>query len=291
MAMVVFMDFFKEFLCAKVDPISIYAMREEYLSVAPMSTLEEQYVQREILWNIGVLSRTSKSIERLIDIEFGAFLRWATHAKAILPQDKEGEFRPSIRPGSLNISWILPKMFRHARDAKTAYLFEGAKIYAVQGERMYLLGSEEEYYHSCDIPGCRSMFVLSMDGFAEMGKVSKISEIRIEIEGRDAGSPLIQNTIGELPVIEWPTAKIDVETAMGVPPELSDLHLYQYKTGGMLAITQTQGVKISVVPTRSSILNPIPLGFAYYESGFLDHIEKIRKDTGKPGEEKSFDSD
>lgn len=264
-------------------PISFFKGREDYLNFYWMSSQEEDFITKEIEENLVQLSKISGSIEELIRDESSAFLKWGGVAKAALcPVESEPckEYSPHRGLGTLGISWILPKMFRHGPEVPTAYRFlEDAKIYCVQGKRVYLLGNKNEFYHSCNIPGCRSVFVLSMNGFAEVGKTSRISEIQIEIEGSEEVFPVIQNSLTGLPVIEWQAGKVDVDydanTAMGIPPELSGLHLFQYRTGPMIYITPTQGVKISVVPTRSEIIRPLPLGFAYYESGFLDLLEKV----------------
>ncbi len=248
--------------------------RKHSLPFVRFTSRTEDLLLQEIRSNIKSVDDVCPNIACQMTEQGTAFGKWAGFVLAEWDRQPEDIFTCGhlLKENSIFFGWISPNMVKYVRMPTehhacfSDYGYDSFEMRVIAGDPAYLLGDKNFYYRTSSEPGERCALVLAEDGFAECGNSgNNIESLWIEFEGDKTRFPVIQNSIGKLPKQQPASRKWTVLDSMG----RETLELFQYRTGWMIFIPPGVGIKMWVVPSKTGMIKPIPLGFGFCEDGFV----------------------
>jgi len=155
-------------------------------------------------------------------------------------------------PGKIGIKVLQPLDVKYSATAPTDYDGHTWVLDLTAGTKVYLLGSDTEFYKSSSTTGSRTMMLIFKDGIVEYGTVPKVNQFRAYTE-KVTYAPFTVNTLVDKTLDRYGK-------------------LFVYETPFAIPVWYDFGVKLEAMPQVSGTSDLRLMGVVFYEYNYFSDL-------------------
>jgi len=245
-------DFFAEEIS---NGVNICALGKTSVEYRDLDSKEESAIAKVFDARMKQIRNVSPKVYESLAPQRSAFVKWGMVAKVALGDD--GPIRYPAEPGAIGVDWLNPALFMsNATEATSGQYTDYAdsntrigrtwEISPTVGSPIYPIGEASNYYKASIVSGKHELIVIAQDGILETGTTPTCTQVRIMSEASSKYSPINVAPLWDQTIEE-------------------DRQIYQYPTLGMIPLYHNFGVKVGLVPGKTTTTNMPLLGMAFYQ--------------------------